>query len=1287
MSELSPARRALLERLQRGEAPLADRDPVRPRPKDARVPLSVEQEHIWLHAAIASNVPLYNEAVTIHRRGSCDPALLAASFNEVVRRHEIWRTSFIASDGLVVQRVHADLVVPLAFADLTPLPPSVREATARRMATEDATLAFDLSQPPLMRGRIVKFDDADHRLYLTLHHIIFDGVSLYHVLMPTLAAVYAELAAGRDMAHSGPSAMALQYGDYALWRARQAQSADVTRQMAYWATTLAGDLPVLRLPTDHSSPPIAQYRGGMECFAFSAALIARARQASRALGVTLYTLLLAVFETQLFRSSSQTDIIVGGVVDMRRRPALEPLMGYFLNSVPIRTRPTADLSFRAYVHQTSAAVVDALDNCEVPFARLVREVRPRRDPSCHPLFQVLFSIQPPAPRYAEGWDLTQMDVAVGVAKFELYLELEERPEGLMGRFLYRTDLFEPGTIKRMIGHFQTLLVAAIADPDCALGHLDWLTPAETTQLAVWNDTSRTVPATPLHALFEAQVRKKPGAVAVTDGERSCSYAALDLAAERIAFQLRQAGAGPGGVVAVCLDRSIELVAALLGILKTGAAYTPLDPALPRARLAHCLGEAGAVLVLTDTQLREVIPFAEVNVLLLDECAEVINAPPVMAQSDPDSLAYVLCTSGTTGRPKAVEISHGAVVNLLTAMQETPGFGADDVLLAVTTISFDIAGLELFLPLVSGGRVVLASREVAADPVRLAELVDRTGPTVMQATPTTWRALIEHGWGGDPGLRVLVGGEVLLRELADALLLRANEVWNMYGPTETTIWSTIHRVSPGEDRVPIGRPIANTRAYVVDPSGHAVPVGVAGELHLAGAGVARGYRHQPSLTAERFKSAFAAPGQRLYRTGDIVRRRIDGTLEWLGRNDDQVKIRGHRVGLMEIESALEAHPSIAAAAVKTYPDSSGTLGLIAYVVSRENASPDSAALRRYLRQWLPDYMVPAQFVPLAALPTTPNGKRDRAALPKPKPALPAGAETPRSPLEQQLAAIYATVLDRPQIGIEENFFDLGGHSLLAARVLQHVERAFARRLPLSVMFEAPTVAQLGARLHGAPAVPAAAMEAPERKLMMLFESLGDDCEFGLMQRRHGAEPLSLLRFTAINPTSLLVALEHRFEGIADPAALRVTPGGAIGEYIVHNARYDCAYHTFAESGQGPDVIIAREAAKLRIMRPMLIRTLQRGDRICVLKSGVGMTPEQAMSLSAALRRYGPVTLLWVRRADAIHPPGTVRWLGAHVLVGQIDRFAPDGDPQASSCLWLSLCQEACRLWRENQRPAA
>jgi amino acid adenylation domain-containing protein len=984
-AEPSEARLLLLQPSARGEERLdrPQNDRVAPRHGGVIPPISPEQRQVWLHAAMAPDLPLYNEAITIHRKGSFNLAVLKESLNEILRRHEIWRTSFREVDGTIVQVVHPERTVRSPLVDLTTLPEEEREREALRLATEAARQPINLAQAPLLRATVVKLADGEHRLYLTLHHIIFDGVSICRIIVPELVATYTALAQGRRPALPPP---ALQYGDYAIWRQRMLARDAFAPQLDYWRRQLAGELPVLQLPTDRPRPPMLSFRGSMETFSLPLPATDKLQRWSRQQGAPMYMTLLATFQSLLFRYTGQEDIVVGGVVDMRRRPELEQVVGYFLNTVLLRTRPAADMPFREYVQQTRSVVLDALDASDVPFDDVRQALHPRRNPGSQSAVQVLFSIEPPVAPFADGWDLTQMDVTVGVAKFDLYLELDARPEGMIGRFLYSTDLFDAPTIRRMIDHWTTMLEAVAADPDRPLGALALLTAGESRQLlAEWSDTRQDYPETTVDAWVAAQARRSPDAVAAECEGSRWTYAELERTSGHVAAALRAAGVDSESLVAICFDRSLAMLAAILGIWKAGGAYLPLDPAHPPARLAALLEDARPTLVLTQRHLLEYLPESDCPAVPFEEI-ECEGSPPAMAaKTGPDSLAYVLYTSGSTGRPKAVEVPHRGVVNELAAMQRLPGFGPGDAMLAATTLTFDPSVQDLFLPLVSGGRVVIAGQAVAKDPQLLADLIRTSGCTTMQGTPTLWRALIEAGWRGAPGLRIFCGGEALTRPLADALLARCASLWNVYGPTETTIWSTLHKVEPGDGPPPIGRPLANTHLYVLDRRGNPVPIGVAGELHIGGAGVTRGYRNRPDLTRERFVTADIAPGERLYSTGDLVRYRADGTLEFLGRADDQVKVRGFRIEPKEVEAAIQQHPLVAAAAVTVRPDAVVANSLAAYVVGQAGATLDATALRQFLRQRVPHYLVPDCFVFMAALPVTTSGKIDRKSLPDPRTA--------------------------------------------------------------------------------------------------------------------------------------------------------------------------------------------------------------------------------------------------------------------------------------------------------------
>ena len=1058
---LSPAdaRRIMLERMLRGEAgsvapavaPIAPRDPAR------TVPLTTEQSQLWLHAAMAPTMPLYNESITIHRLGPYDHAAIEAALGEVVRRHAIWRTAFVEIGGEPVQVVAEPRPIVLPLIDISDLPEDRRDAEAVRIATEDARAPIALDTAPLFRARVVRLGEHEHRLYLTLHHIIFDGVSIYRTLVPELAALVAAFEAGHPSPLAEPT---LQYADYAVWQADHGDDTERQRQIAWWRQTLAEPLPRLELAGDRPRPAQATHVGSMETFTLPRALTERLKDLARTQGATLYMVLLAAYKAMLFRYTGDTDIIVGGVTDTRRRPELQPLMGYFLNTMALRSQPAGATPFTTYLAQVRAAVIGALGASDVPFNQLIRALDIKRGTGTHPLFNTLFSIEPPVEPFPPGWDLTQMDVTVGAAKYDLYLELDERHDshggGMAGRFLYSTELFDRATIHRMIDHWSRLLQGVVDHPATPLALLPMLDQAEQTTLRHdWNDTARPLPHAHVAAWFAEVAARQPQSIALVQADATWTYADLSRRADTIAARLVAQGVCPGDLVGVSLARKPDMVAAMLGIVRAGAAYLPLDPGFPPSRLTLIARDAGVALALTEPDLAPAVARAltGADVTLVPLMPDWPDAPaPMLREPGAEDLAYVLYTSGSTDRPKGVEVPHGALVNLLAAMRDRPGFAAGQSLLAITTLSFDIAGLELWLPLVCGGTVHIAPREVAIDMAALAETIDRLKPDVLQATPATWLGLIEAGWEGLPTLRALCGGEALTRVLAEQLLARVGELWNVYGPTETTIWSTCARVEHGTGPVPIGRPIANTHVRVLDADHADRPIGAIGELWIGGRGVALGYRDRPDLTAERF---VMIDGERMYRTGDLARWRPDGVLVCLGRVDAEEKIRGFRVAVEEIEGALTRLPGIAAAAVRAWPDASGERALAAYVVG-EGEPADWIA---QLGETLPDYMIPRRFMRLDALPQTPNGKLDRQALPSPDAPVARPGEPPATPDEQRLAALWCKVLHVEAVNRDDDFFDLGGHSLLIARLLRLAEAEYGHRVPMAALFRAPRLADM------------------------------------------------------------------------------------------------------------------------------------------------------------------------------------------------------------------------------------
>jgi amino acid adenylation domain-containing protein len=796
----------------------------------------------------------------------------------------------------------------------------------------------------------------------------------------------------------------------------------------------------------------------------SAQLAALSRQA----GATLFMTLLTTFVVLLARYSGQQDILVGTMVANRDYHEVEPLIGFFSNLLVLRTQIEGRPTFWQLLQQIRNTVLTGFSHKDIPFEQLTTALKPNRSPSHTPWFQVLFMLQNFPMEYPNLPGLSVEPIVVEEsAKYDLTLTMTETVHGLKADFAYNTDLFDPSTIQRLVGHFQVLLESFANDPNQSIDSAPMLTARERHQLLVsWNQTQVDYPQDQgLHHLIEAQVERSPDAIAVVFEQQVLSYRQLNQRANQLAHYLRQLGVGPDRLVGICVERSLDMLIAMLAVLKAGGAYVPIDPAYPSERIQYVLEHAQAEVLLTQTQWLSHLQQIGSKLVVLDRDATHWadqSSANLAHLTAPHHLAYVIYTSGSTGKPKGVQLEHQGVVNFLKAMVQAPGVGPADVVLAVTTLSFDIAVLELFAPLIVGAQVVIASRETAADGYRLLQALQHHAITLLQATPATWRLLLAANWSGTPGLKMLCGGEALPRELAEHLLARGGELWNMYGPTETTVWSAVSRVLTAASDICIGAPIANTEFYVLDAQQQPVPIGVPGELYIGGDGLARGYLHRPDLTAEKFVPHPWSEGARLYRTGDRVRYRSDGRLEFLGRMDYQVKIRGFRIELGEIETTLSQHPQLAQCVVMDRDEPSGDKRLVAYVVPVSGAAPTAAQLRHFLQQTLPDYMLPSAFVELATLPLTPNGKVDRRQLPEPdrsQMALSTTFAAPRNSVEDQMVQIWAQLLQLDRVGIHDNFFELGGHSILAIQTISQIQTALAVQLPLRHLFERPTIAQL------------------------------------------------------------------------------------------------------------------------------------------------------------------------------------------------------------------------------------
>ncbi|MGH7580638.1 MAG: non-ribosomal peptide synthetase, partial [Gemmatimonadales bacterium] len=866
--------------------PEAAEGTIRPRERGETVPLSFAQQRLWFLEQLEPGTHTYNSGRAARLTGPLDTAVLRRSLADIVERHEALRTSFTATDGRPIQVITPALTLPLPIADLSGYGQDEREARTRQLAEEEIRRPFDLTRAPLLRVRLLRLGREDHVLILTMHHIVSDEWSV-GVLFRELAAFYqAHLQGSRSPLLPLP----IQYADYAVWQREWLQGERLERELTYWRERLQGAPPLLELPTDRPRPPVQTFRGAKQALLLPRELLPRLRALGRSERATLFMTLLAAFQTLLARYTGQDDIVVGSPIAGRTRTETEGLIGFFVNTLVLRTDLSGDPTFRELLRRVREVAFGAYEHQDLPFERLVEELQPERSLSHSALHQVMFTLQnAPVPLpHLTGLEAEPEPVERGVARFDFSFFVRNDAEGLRALLEYNTDLFEAGTIARLLNHFRTLLEGIVADPDRRLSQLALLTEPERFQALVeWNATEAAFPMeATVHELLEAQAARTPDAIAVAFEDETLSYRELHRRADRLAQVLRSRGVGPEAPVGLCVERSPELLVGLLAILKAGGAYLPLDPAYPRERLELMLADAAVPVVVSQRALLAVLPAGAAAVVCLDADDE----PPASERAAPNDsgvtaehLAYVIYTSGTTGRPKGVQITHRAAVNLLTSLSRAPGLGPQDILLAVSPLTFDVATFELLLPLLVGGRVVIAPRESTMDGRLLSAAVARAGATAMHATPTTWRMLVESGWTGAPRLKAMSGGEALPASLAAELLVRCRELWDLYGPTETTIQSAGAPVRAG---VPpwLGNMVGNTRLYLLDRGLMPVPVGVPGELYIAGAGLARGYLGRPELTADRFlPEPFShSTCARMYRTGDLMRRRPDGGLEFLGR---------------------------------------------------------------------------------------------------------------------------------------------------------------------------------------------------------------------------------------------------------------------------------------------------------------------------------------------------------------------------------------------------------------------
>lgn len=1032
-------------------------------------PMTFAQQRLFFLYELDPTSTSYNIPWSIRITGQPDVVVLEGALNEIVRRHEILRTTFDVVEGHPVQVIApAAKRVALVRVDLSHY--TNPEQEAQRAAMEEAQTPLDLRRGPILRTKLLQLRPSDFVLLMTTHHIAFDGWSR-RILVSELQALYRAYTSGEA---SPLPELPLQYADYAVWQRQTIAGEKLGSLLGYWRQQLEGAPTTLDLPTDRPRPAVQRFRGAGLPFTIPKPLSDEVQKASRQFGTTSFMTLLTAFYLLLARYSGQDDIVIGGVIANRNRAEVEGLIGLFANTLPMRTKLGGDPSFRELLERVRDTALGAYAHQDMPFDRLVEEMRPERSPSYNPLFQVLFTLQGAASRTFElsGLKLEPFSGVAGTtSKFDLSFFLLEGADGLGGKIEYNTDLFDAETIDRMLRHYLKLLENGLAEPEKGISKLQLLDAAEREQVVVqWNNTAHAYPRErSLHEFIEGQAERTPDALALVFESQRLTYRELNGRANQLAHRLREMGVGPEKLVAVCAHRSVEMVVALLGTIKAGGAYVPIDPEYPTSRLKVMLADAEPSVLLTQEYLLDLLPPHTLPTICLDrDWHTLVDLPtrnlPVLTTGKDQ--AYVIYTSGSTGRPKGVPNVHEGIVNRLLWMQSAYGLDGRDRVMQKTPYSFDVSVWEFFWPLMTGACIVMARPDGHKDPSYLIDLIQQEKITTLHFVPSMLRIFLEADdvESCTSLRRVICSGEALPFDLQQRFFKRLNaELHNLYGPTEASIdvsfWQCLP--NPASTIVPIGRPVWNTQLYVLDRRLQPVPVGVPGELHIGGVQLARGYLKQPELTAEKFiPDPFSSEvGARLYRTGDLARFLPDGSIDYLGRIDHQVKLRGFRIELGEIEAVLLEHGDVDRTVVVVREDQPGNKVLAAYFVPKTGATVDAATLRAHLDKNLPAYMVPAAFIALDALPITDNGKINRRALPAPdwSKVHSSPRTAPSDDLELMLVRVWEKVLGVSNIGTEDNFFDLGGHSILAVRLLSEVEKIVGRKVPLASLFRAATVA--------------------------------------------------------------------------------------------------------------------------------------------------------------------------------------------------------------------------------------
>jgi amino acid adenylation domain-containing protein len=1063
-----------VERIQREQAGIVEAPLVRVS-RDGSVPLSFAQQRLWFLDQLEPNNPFYNVPQITRVRGKLNVEFLERSLNEIVRRHEALRTIFQMEGQEPVQVIAQPQRIVFEIRDFTSLSEDEREANALQAAGEEVRRPFDLQVGPLFRAGLLKLAEQDHILILNTHHSVSDGWSM-GILSQELTALYEAYAAGKA---SPLPELPLQYADFSAWQRKRLSGEALEQQVAYWKQQLAGAPTSLELPTDRVRPPVQAFRGAKRAVCMRMELLEALKRLGRSEDATLFMVLLAGFNVLLSRYTGQEDIVVGTPIAGRNRAETEKLIGFFVNTLVLRTELSGAMSFRELLVRVKETALSAYAHQEMPFEKLVEELNPPRDMSRSPVFQVMMALQNAPGRAVKMGDLSVNGFAAGSesSKFDLSLSLSEHMEGgLWTTITYNTDLFDATTVERMLGHFLVLLEGIVQDPERKIWELPLLTDVERQQVMVeWNQTRADYPDVCLHQLFEDQAKRSQDDDALICEDDRVSYDRLNRRANQLAHYLRKLGVKPGVPVGVLMDRSLDLVVALLGIWKAGGAYVALDPQYPASRIEFMLEDAAAEMLLTEQRYTGVVT-GGVRQVCLDLDWDSIKAESeanVASGVRPEDLAYILHTSGSTGRPKGAMLCHRGIANCLFWMQERYKLDKSDKFLFKTSLNFDPSVWEIFWPLMVGGTSIIVSPHAQADSEYLLSTIEKQRATTVYFVPSMLSAFLDsHGLERGLGLRrVICGGEKMSQELIRRFFdcLPGVDLHHSYGPTETSIaaaeWTCERNYQYGV--TPIGRPLGNTTFYVLDAHMQPVPIGVSGELYIGGRGVGLGYAGRKDLTSEKFiPDQFGRDGERLYRSGDRVRYLPDGNLEYIGRIDHQVKIRGYRIELGEIESVLLQHPGVSESVVLAREDDPGDKRLVAYTVPATAEKPASTELRSWLKERLPEYMVPAAFVELEELPLMPNGKVDRKRLPAPAKVSRSteNGDSPITPLQIRLAQIWEEVLKVQRVSLSDDFFDLGGHSLLAVKMMGRIREVFGKELPLALLFQSPTLGGLADMLQ-------------------------------------------------------------------------------------------------------------------------------------------------------------------------------------------------------------------------------